>query len=195
MALGDPMRRLARWGVAVGVVFLGLVLLVASIVWMTIPVNAPWRSMLQQMSLLPSWLDPSPMSSDRVEAQLVVADGYGVSLFAAGVADARGLRVTAAGDMLVSAPRDGRILLLDADRDGDGSFDGRRVLLEDLTRPNGLDVSDGYLYVGEEDGVGRIAFDPWSGTTDGEYPRIIDGLPRGGCSRAAAGQGAPLTSP
>ena len=107
-------------------------------------------------------------------------EGYGLSLFATGIADARMLRVTSAGDVLVSTPWDGRIILLEADRNNDGAADGQRVLLEGLTRPNGLDLAGGYLYVGEEDGIGRIAFDPRSGTVEGGYQRIINGLPGGG---------------
>ena len=144
---------------------------------MTVPMNVPWKSMLQQMSALPAWLDPAPMSADQVDSQLVVADGYGVTLFATGIPDARTLRVTAAGDLLVSMLRDGQVMLLQADRDGDGATDGQRVLVEGL--PNGLDITGGYLYVGEEDGVGRIAFDARSGTVDADYQRVIDGLTAG----------------
>ena len=157
-----------------------LLVLAVAAVWMMVPLNVPWKSMLQQMTLLPAWLDPNPISAEQVDNQLVVPEGYGVSLFATGIADARMLRVTPAGDVLVSTPRDGRIILLEADRDDDGAADGQRVLLEGLTRPNGLDLADGYLYVGEEDGIGRIAFDPRSGTVEGGYQRIINGLPSGG---------------
>ena len=159
-----------------------VVLLVVAIAfaWMTVPLNVPWKSMLQQAGVLPRWLDPTPMSAEQVDNRLVVPEGYGVSLFATGIAEARMLRVTSAGDVLVSTPRDGRIMLLEADRDGDGAADGQRLLLEGLTRPNGLDLAGGYLYVSEEDGIGRIAFDPQSGTVDGGYQRIIDGLPSGG---------------
>ena len=149
-------------------------------VWWTVPLNAPWKSMLQQASALPAWLDPTPISSEQVETRLRAPEGYGVSLFATGIADARALRVTAAGDVLVSTPRDGHVLLLESDRDGDGAADGRRVLIDGLMRPNGLDLADGYLYVGEEDGVGRIRFDQRTGRVDGDYERIIDGLPGGG---------------
>jgi len=41
-------------------------------------------------------------------------------------------------------------------------------------------VHDGWLYVGEGDGVGRVRIDPASGDLRGEYRRIIDGLPAGG---------------
>ena len=103
---------------------------------MAVPLNVPWRSMLQQMRVLPSWLDPPTMSS-KDAGRLVVPRGYAVSLFATGVAEARGLRVTARGDVLVSSPRDGQVVLLEADRDDDGLADGRRVLIDGLNGPTG----------------------------------------------------------
>jgi glucose/arabinose dehydrogenase len=159
---------------------IALLVLAVAVIWMMVPMNVPWKSMLQQMTALPAWLDPDPMSAEQVDSQLVVPEGYGVSLFATGIADARMLRVTSAGDVLVATPRDGRVILLEADRNNDGAADGQRVLLEGLTRPNGLDLSGGYLYVGEEDGIGRIEFDPRSGTVEGGYQRVINGLPGGG---------------
>lgn len=113
-------------------------LLVAAVtgLWMAVPLNVPWRSMLQQMRVLPSWLDPPTMSS-KDASRLVVPRGYAVSLFATGVAEARGLRVTARGDVLVSSPRDGQVVLLEADRDDDGLADGRRVLIDGLNGPTG----------------------------------------------------------
>ena len=145
----------------------GLVLLV---VWMAAP--DPWRSAAEPRH--------TPTAGVRLEKQLAVPEGYDVSVFAAGIADARTLRVTTAGDVLVSSPRSGRIMLLEADRDGDGASDGERVLIDGLKRPNGLDLNGSYLYVAEEDSVGRIGFDAGTGTVWGGYERIIEGLPSGG---------------
>ena len=131
-------------------------------------VNAPWRGMLQQMSLLPAWLERDPITEAQVTNLLTVPRGYSVSLFAAEVSDARMLRVTTQGDVLVATPRDGKIILLSADADGDGMSDGRRLLLDNLTRPNGIDIWEEYLYVAEEDGVGRVLFDAQSGTIEVE---------------------------
>ena len=169
------MKRLAKVALAIVVLFvLGVGLLL-----MTVPLNVPWRSMLQQMRGLPAWLDLPPMSSEEA-SRLVVPDGYAVSLFATGVPEARGLRVTERGDVVVTSPRDGRVMLLEADRDGDGLTDGRRVLVEGLDGPNGIDLVAGFLYVGEEDGVGRVGFDDVTGAVTGSYRRIIEGLPQGG---------------
>ena len=166
-------------GKLVGVLIV-LLALALVFVWVAIPLNVPWRSLFQQAGALPAWLDPPPMSAEQVQGRLTVPEGYGVSLFATGIPDVRMLRVTAVGDVLVSTPRDGQVILLEADRNGDGMSDGQRVLLEGLTRPNGLELAGGYLYVAEEDGIGRIAFNPQVGAVNGSYQRIIDGLPRGG---------------
>lgn len=120
------------------------------------------------------------IGSVPIHQQLVVPDGYDVSLFATGVADARTLRVTSAGDVIVSSPFSGRVMLLEADRDGDGASDGARTLLAGLIRPNGLDIAGDYLYIAEEHAVGRVKFDASTGTVVGGYERVIDGLPAGG---------------
>ena len=158
-----------------------LLAMVVVLIWTLGPaMNVPWKSMLQQMSLLPAWLDPAPMTAGQVQGRLSAPEGYAVSLFATGIADARMLRVTSSGDVLVSTPRDGQVVLLEADHNGDGMSDGRRVLMDNLTRPNGIDLWRDYLYVAEEDGIGRIPFDVESGTVAGSYQRIVDELPRGG---------------
>ena len=55
-----------------------------------------------------------------------------MTLFAEGLPNARFLRFTPSGDLLVSLPRSGRIVLLTPDADGDGRSDGRRDLVEGL---------------------------------------------------------------
>lgn len=150
------------------------------LVWLFVPLNTPWRAFLQQISLLPGVLEPEPMSRSQAEASIRTVPGYGVSLFAENLYDVRGLEPTPNGDVLASIPGDGRVVLLISDQNGDGISDGRRVLLEGLERPYGLELHDGYLYVGETDGIGRVAFDAASGTVRGPYQRIVDGLPREG---------------
>ncbi|MDJ0853277.1 MAG: PQQ-dependent sugar dehydrogenase [Myxococcota bacterium] len=108
------------------------------------------------------------------------ADGLSVSLYADGLRNARFLRFTPSGHLLVSQPRSGRVVLLLADADGNGRPDGRRVLLSDLNRPHGLDLHDGWLYVGETNAVGRVRFDDASGTTQGRFERVVRGIPGGG---------------
>jgi glucose/arabinose dehydrogenase len=106
--------------------------------------------------------------------------GTGVSVFAEGLENARFLRFTTAGDLLVSLPRSGRVVRLEPDRNGDGRSDGRHDVVTGLNRPHGLDIHEGWLYVGETDAVGRIRFDPTTGATSGVFERVVTGLPGGG---------------
>jgi len=120
-----------------------------------------------------------PASQSLLEQRIEVPDGFSISIFAEDLRP-RVLRMTATGDLLVSAPRDGHILWLAADEDGDGRSDARRILLADLDRPHGIDLHDGWLYVAEGGALGRIRFDPDRGETRGPYQRLVEGLPRGG---------------
>jgi glucose/arabinose dehydrogenase len=107
-------------------------------------------------------------------------EGLAVGLFAEEVANARLLRFTPNGDLLVSQPRAGTVLLLERDADGDGRSDGRREILRDLDRPHGLDLHDGWLYVAEGGAIGRVRFDAAARATAGDYARLVTGLPEGG---------------
>jgi glucose/arabinose dehydrogenase len=125
-------------------------------------------------------LDAQPVNAALIKSRLTVPAGYGVTLFAKDVSDARMLRVTAAGDLLVASPSGGRVFWLARDADGDGAADERRMLLQGLDGPNGLDLHDGYLYVAEQGQVGRVRFDDAKGRIDGAYELIIKDLPKGG---------------
>ena len=55
-----------------------------------------------------------------IEQRIQVPDGYAINFYAGDLADARMLRFTTTGDLLVSKPRSGEIVLLERDDDGDG---------------------------------------------------------------------------
>ncbi|MCZ7618631.1 MAG: sorbosone dehydrogenase family protein [Myxococcota bacterium] len=136
-------------------------------------VNAPIRQLL-----FGSGRDAP--AAEAVGGLLSVPDGFVIELWADGIPNARLLRFTPAGDLLVSTPRTGRILLVERDRDGDGWPDGRRVLLEELDRPHGLDLHDGWLYVGETGAIARVRFDAQRRSIDGPLERVVTDLPAGG---------------
>lgn len=115
-------------------------------------------------------------SAEIVRQQLDVADGFRLDLYATGLGKIRFMYATEAGDILVSRPRSGEVLILKADANRDGSPDEVSVLLGDLTRPHGIDYLDGWLYVAESNAVGRIAFDAASGKVSGDYTRVLTGL-------------------
>jgi glucose/arabinose dehydrogenase len=117
---------------------------------------------------------------ETIGTRIHAPDGFSVGLFAEGIPNARFLRFTPAGDLLVSQPREGSVLLLERDADGDGRSDGRRVLLTGLDRPHGLEFHDGWLLVAEGGAIGRVRFDAAAGAPSGEYAHVVTGLPTGG---------------
>ena len=118
----------------------------------------------------------NPSSASNAVQRLQVPPGFSITVYASGLRNARMLKFTEAGDLLVSLPRAGEIMLLERDRNGDGQPDAQRVLLKGLDRPHGIDVTGGWIYVGETKAVGRIAFDSETGQVRGSYQQIITGL-------------------
>lgn len=119
--------------------------------------------------------DPSAVGN-----RITVPDGFSIGLYAENVENARLLKFTQQGDLLVANTNLNQIVLLDRDQNQDGKADGKRILMADLNGPNGLDFFDGWLYVAETDAIGRIKFDHEKGETVGSYERIVTGLPAGG---------------
>jgi len=122
-------------------------------------------------------------SDDTVASRYQTAAGYQVELFASGVKNARFMRFSPGGDLLVSQPREGAILHVLRDADGDGRSDGQRVLIDGLDRPHGLDFRDGHLYVGETGAVARVPIaeaGPDTIRVTGPAERIVEGIPPGG---------------
>jgi glucose/arabinose dehydrogenase len=123
-------------------------------------------------------IDAPPAAT--VAQRLRVPAGFSIGQFFTGLPNARFLRPTEAGDLLVSVPRTGTVHLLERDADGDGRADADRTLLEGLEKPHGLDLFQGWLYVAETNAIGRIRFDPATRETRGAYERILTGLPEKG---------------
>jgi glucose/arabinose dehydrogenase len=163
------MRRLLK-------VVAALVLVIAA-AWLFWPkrytVNGP---LLQYVT----GISPRGPAEDRVLARLHAPAGFAITRFAADLPSVRFLRFTSEGDLLATQPRPGRVLLLRRDADGDGRSDGVITLLEGLDRVHGLDLHDGWLYVGESGRVRRIHFDSVRERVTGTLETVIDGLPAGG---------------
>jgi glucose/arabinose dehydrogenase len=165
------MRWLARLGIALVVLAAGA-FFACQLLPERLAVNTP------VLNLLFGWGNTPPEAA-AFGARIRAADGYAVSLYAE-VPKARFLRPTPTGDLLVSVPREGSILRLLRDADGDGHPDGRNVLLSGLDKPHGMDLHDGWLYIGEGSAIARVRFDAQSGETVGAVERIVRGLPEGG---------------
>ena len=116
----------------------------------------------------------------RLQQTLSVDRRFELGIFAADLPNARWLQVTDRDDVLVSRPRKGDIVLLHADDDGDGRSDGRETLLAELNMPHGIALIDDWLYVAEQDAIGRIRFDHQSRSVVGPFQRVLSGLPGGG---------------
>ena len=136
-------------------------------------VNAPVAHLLFGVGV-------EPVSGGALSERVALPDGFAIGIFADGLPNARFLRFTAAGDLLVSTTRSGRIVLVLRDGDGDGRSDGTRTLLEGLDRPQGMDFLDEWLYVGESGSIGRVRFDPVARAVDGDYVHVVTGIPAGG---------------
>ncbi len=119
------------------------------------------------------------MDEATLQERVKLPEGFQISTWATGIANARLLLVSSEGDVLVTQPRTGEVRLVERDADGDGSPDGVRVLLSGLDRPHGIDFHEGHLYIGEGTAIARIHFDPQTRAV-GAPLRIIEGLPDGG---------------
>jgi glucose/arabinose dehydrogenase len=134
-------------------------------------VNVPWRYILGRTS-------PAPPS--ELQGRIRAPEGFSVAIFAEGIPNARFLRFTQTGDLLVSSPREGAVFLLERDEDGDGKSDGVSRLLADLDRPHGLEIRGEWLYVAQGASVVRVRLDAAARRVGGKPETVIDGLPSGG---------------
>jgi len=115
-------------------------------------------------------------STELVENRLVAAEGFQIQLYASNLKNARFLRFTENGDLLVSRPHAGDIKLLKKDRDGDNKPDAVSTLIANLNRPQGMDFIGSWLYIAESNRIGRIQYDTASGQTRGAYEIVVDDL-------------------
>jgi len=111
-----------------------------------------------------------------VRQRYKVPDGFTLQLYASDLPRARFLRFTPAGDLLVSRPHAGDILLLRRDVDGDGRPDAKETLINGLRRPLGMDIIGNWLYIAESNRIGRVRFDSNTGTVEGLIEPVVEGL-------------------
>ncbi|HHF7374723.1 PQQ-dependent sugar dehydrogenase [Legionella bozemanae] len=87
----------------------------------------------------------------------------------------RFMYVTESGDLLITEPPKGNVLLIPYKKP-----EQKRILLSGLNNPHSMDVYENYLYIAEENAIGRIEFDAKEGRTIGRYERIIKNIPDDG---------------
>jgi glucose/arabinose dehydrogenase len=93
----------------------------------------------------------------RLLERLEIADGYRLSLFAAGLGRPRVIRQTAGGNFIVTTARDGKVLFVRVDSNNDGRSDGITTLADGLTRPHGMLIEGDTVYVAETQRISAYA--------------------------------------
>ncbi len=119
---------------------------------------------------------PPPSALER---RIQLPAGFRIRLYAAGLSDPRFLLFTETGDLLVSSRRENAVFLLEPDRNGDGRSDATRPLVTGLHSPQGLDLHEGWLYIGETDRLQRRRYDPATREL-GPAHVLVGDLPGGG---------------
>jgi glucose/arabinose dehydrogenase len=160
------MKKALRWVALTVVVFVALLL---GFVWFG-PVQVGNKKILLDFMLGRSI---EPPSAAQVAAKLQVAEGFRLEVYSTEVPLARWPLATSTGDLIVSRTRGDQVVLLERDANGDGKPDAVRTLLEQVEHPHGLALHEGWLYVGELRGIGRIRFDEDTGQVSGPYEHIV----------------------
>jgi glucose/arabinose dehydrogenase len=95
------------------------------------------------------------IGTDKPLGEIVLPDGFAITMFAESVPGARSLALAPDGTVFVgSRENNGNVLAL-RDVDGDYYADERYVILSGGFMPNGVAFHDGDLYVGEVDKIWR----------------------------------------
>ncbi|MEZ5571333.1 MAG: PQQ-dependent sugar dehydrogenase [Halioglobus sp.] len=157
---------------ALGVLILLPVVLVAALLGTGTIDSSSLRMLLNVMA----GVGGPAVSDTSVKHRYQVPEGFTLQLYAADLPRARFMRFTSAGDLLVSRPHAGDIVLLRRDANGDGKPDATETLLSGLERPLGIDIQGDWLYIAESNHIGRVLFDSSTGKLGGAYQPLIEGL-------------------
>ena len=107
----------------------------------------------------PSRPPPRDAWEALLRERIKLPEGYRLEVFARDLGGPRLMQMAGNGDLIVSGYREGTILLVKADGDGDGRSDGQVNLASGLNQPHGLVLEGRSLYVAEEERVVRYDFD------------------------------------
>lgn len=133
--------------------------------------QAPALALLTLVALVP------PARAE--EPRIALPPGFRIAEFASGVGSPRFMTLDPAGTLLVSAPRQGRVLAL-PDRNGDGRADAVVTVAAGLDLPHGLAFKDGKLWVAETGRVLRFRYDPATLRASDPHVVVPNLPPRGG---------------
>jgi glucose/arabinose dehydrogenase len=98
-------------------------------------------------------------SNGAIPFAITVPEGFKIRQFASGLLAPRVMAFAPDGTMLVTDLVDRTVIAL-PDDNRDGVADRRVLVLSNLLFPNGLAFVDGSLYVAQEDGLYKYAYDP-----------------------------------
>lgn len=104
--------------------------------------------------------------------------GFQVTVFAAGLGPVRWLAFSPQGDLFVTVPQAGRVLIL-PDRDHDGVADRILSFADGLDRPHGIAFLQGSVYIAETGRVLRLTDTDGDGLAD-RREVVVANLPRSG---------------
>jgi glucose/arabinose dehydrogenase len=150
------MKKLLRW---IAIVTVAAIALLVAAIWFG-PVQIGDKKVLLDFLL---GRGIAPPTAAQAAAKLKVADGFRLEVYSTDVPLARWPLATSAGDVIIARTRGDEVVLLERDTNGDGKPDAVRTLLPKVEHPHGLALHDGWLYVGELTGIGRIRFDAATG--------------------------------
>ncbi|MDH4105378.1 MAG: PQQ-dependent sugar dehydrogenase [Gammaproteobacteria bacterium] len=160
------MKKLLRW---VAIVTVAAIAILVAVIWFG-PVQIGDKKVLLDFLL---GRGIAPPTAAQAAAKLKIADGFRLEVYSTDVPLARWPLATSAGDLIIARTRGDEVVLLERDSNGDGKPDAVRTLLPRVEHPHGLALHDGWLYVGELAGIGRIRFDAATGQVSGTYERIV----------------------
>ncbi|HJT16487.1 MAG TPA: sorbosone dehydrogenase family protein [Thermoanaerobaculia bacterium] len=118
-----------------------------------------------------SAVNPPRVASET--PRLIVPPAFEISVFASGLDDPRHMLETPNGDVLLSEPGAGKITIL--------RNNNKYTFISGLNDPYGLAIRDGFLYIGDEDGIVRVPYTTGA-TKAASAPQRITPLPSGGHS-------------
>jgi glucose/arabinose dehydrogenase len=155
---------------------LAVAALLASIPLALIATGTIDSSSLRMILNVMTGLEGPPATVAGVQQRFRLPPGFSLQLYASDLPKARFLRFTPGGDLLLSRPHSGDIILLRKDADGNGHPDAVTTLIAGLKRPQGMDFAGNYLYIAESNQIGRVAFDSARGTLAGTYKPLVEGF-------------------
>lgn len=116
---------------------------------------------------------------------LSISNGFHIDIVAKDLDNPRVILFDSRGRLLVSETKAGRVSILE-DKDRNGEFETKRILLQNLKSPHGLDFYKGpknettYLYIAETHQVSRYPYDVSTGNLASATPENIAFLPKEG---------------